>query len=97
MKKIEFTWETKADVMGDTRADVRAEVSFWKVEKYLVLSDILFGFIFECSKDGCGADLQAVKDMQNWPALTWRGRDKWRQRFLCKCRSVTWASLSIRM
>jgi len=22
-------WETKADVMGDTRADVRAEVSFW--------------------------------------------------------------------
>ena len=33
MKKIEFTWETKADVMGDTRADVRAEVSFWKVEK----------------------------------------------------------------
>ena len=55
MKKIESTWETKADVMGDTRADVRAEVSFWKVEKYLVLSDILFGFIFECSKDGCSS------------------------------------------
>ena len=54
MKKFEFTWETKADVMGDTRADVRAEVSFWKVEK-ISISDILFGFIFECSKDGCSS------------------------------------------
>ena len=69
--------------MGDTRADVRAEVSFWKVKKYQVVIDILFGFIF-FSVQKMGAALQAVKDMQNWPALTWRGRDKWRQRFLCK-------------
>ena len=94
MKKFESTWETKADVMGDTRADVRAEVSFWKVEKYQLVIFYLGSFL---SVQKMGAALLAVKDMQNWPALTWRGRDKWRQRFLCKCRSVTWASLSIRM
>ena len=45
MKKFEFTWETKADVMGDTRADVRAEVSFWKVEK-ISISDILLKYTY---------------------------------------------------
>ena len=53
MKKFESTWETKADVMGDTRADVRAEVSFWKVEKNVKLLVIFyFGSFLSVQKMG---------------------------------------------
>ena len=87
-----FTCETKADVMGETRAEVRAEVSLWKnVVKYtfyIILNSFWLGspkkwdisgpeFLFLVfSKDGCSTAV-AVIDMQNRAVFTGEGVINW--------------------